>query len=96
MAISLALEASPFGRLSAELRLMIWEFALYSEGGIQLNHVEANPEESNMKNDDKQDASSSPTLNDGLELSVFTLDDTSIAEKNPPILSLTETCKQIR
>lgn len=96
MAISLALEASPFGRLSAELRLMIWEFALYREGGIQLNHVEGKPEESNMNNDNKQDASSSSTLNDGLELTVFTLDDISTPETNPPMLSLTETCKQIR
>lgn len=96
MAISPALESSPFGRLSAELRLIIWEYALYREDGIQLNHIETPNECSTANIEPNQHASSTASKFDGLELTVYTIDDTYNTEKQPPLLSLTQTCKQIR
>lgn len=95
MAISPALQGSSFTRLSTELRLMIWEFATYSEDGIQLNHTEIN--DADVANrDDSKEQHSSPLVNDDLEFTVFTVEEDFVVGKMPSILALCQTCRQIR
>lgn len=93
-ALSPALETSPFGRLSIELRLMIWEYTLQEEECISLNHIATNDTEPTKKDESDQSASHNST-SDGVELNAYILDDLP-PEKQPSILSLTETCKQVR
>jgi hypothetical protein len=91
MTISRALQSSPFGRLPAELRLLIWEYAMYREGLTQVSVAEVD-----IDGDSGAVHEGSSTFKDDPELVLCTPDDNLILDKLPPILSLTQTCHQIR
>lgn len=68
---------------------------MFSEDGIQISHANAGDQVANTKCNATK-APPTPPVNDGLEFTVFTVEDTFVPEERPPILALTQTCKQIR